>query len=92
MIAHDITDPNAPLGWQCGDPGCREHGVAQFASEQQHPVFGGPKPRYWCFISIRYCPICGRDDTTRERRYDPRPDDPSARRDFKEAWDYCDAL
>jgi hypothetical protein len=55
-------------------------------------VFGGPKPRYWYFISIRYCPICGRDDTTRERRYDPRPDDPSARRDFKEVWDYCDAL
>ena len=30
MSTHDITDPNAPLGWQCGDPGCREHGVAQF--------------------------------------------------------------
>ena len=34
MSAHDITDPNAPLGWQCGDPGCREHGIAQFEARQ----------------------------------------------------------
>ncbi len=25
---HGITDPNAPLGWQCGDPACPSHGVS----------------------------------------------------------------
>jgi hypothetical protein len=24
---HGITDPNAPVGWQCGDPGCPDHGI-----------------------------------------------------------------
>ena len=24
---HDITDPNAPIGWQCGDPACPVHGL-----------------------------------------------------------------
>ena len=49
-------------------------------------------PPHWYFFTIRYCPICGHDDTTRERRFDPRPDDLSARRDVKEVWDYCDAF
>lgn len=27
-MSHGITDPTAPLGWQCGDAGCRQHGIA----------------------------------------------------------------
>lgn len=38
---HDATDPNAPLGWQCGDPACREHGAARFA---QHHATERPDP------------------------------------------------
>ena len=26
-MTHSITDPSAPPGWQCGDPGCAEHGI-----------------------------------------------------------------
>lgn len=24
---HGITDPTAPVGWQCGDAGCPQHGL-----------------------------------------------------------------
>jgi hypothetical protein len=47
---------------------------------------------YWYHISSYYCPICGRDDTFRERRYTPRPDRWEDRHEFKEVYDYCDAL
>jgi hypothetical protein len=28
-VGHGVTDPNAPIGWQCGDPGCPDHGLRQ---------------------------------------------------------------
>ena len=59
---------------------------------ERYPLRLNPKPRYWYFLTINCCPICGRDDTSRERRFDPRPDDPTERRDFREVWDYCDAF
>lgn len=31
---HDVTDPNAPLGMQCGDAACRDHGVWRFCAHR----------------------------------------------------------
>jgi len=31
--SHDITDPTAPLGYQCGDPDCQEHGLTHAEPE-----------------------------------------------------------
>lgn len=33
----------------------------------------------WYYIEIHACPICGRSETFRERRYGVRPDDPRER-------------
>jgi hypothetical protein len=48
------------------------------------------KREYWYFISIWYCPQCGRSTEVRERRYDKRPDKYEDRHEIVEAWDYCD--
>lgn len=32
-MSHDITDPMAPMGYQCGDAACKEHGVARFTPD-----------------------------------------------------------
>lgn len=32
-MTHDVTDPMAPLGWQRGDPACKEDGLARFDHE-----------------------------------------------------------
>ena len=45
--------------------------------------------KYWYFISVEYCPVCGRDDTWRERRYSPRPEKWEDRHSFKEVYDWC---
>jgi hypothetical protein len=36
-MTHDITDPNAPVGWQCGDSGCPKHGTAAVKETVIHP-------------------------------------------------------
>ncbi len=45
MGRHAITDPSAPLGAQCGDTGCREHGVWAFCAHRhidEEEIEGGP--------------------------------------------------
>lgn len=36
------------------------------------------------------CPVCGRSDTERERRYDPRPEAWEERHEYYTAYDWCD--
>ena len=51
-----------------------------------------PKTAYWYFIRIVECPVCGRDEEYRERRYTPRPDDANERHSYEQHYDWCDAL
>ena len=44
---------------------------------------------HWYFIYEDYCPVCGRSDTTRERRYTPRPEAWELRHSFSEHYDWC---
>lgn len=46
------------------------------------------KKKYWYKFSIYYCPLCGRDSSTKYRVYEkPKLED---RYVLKEVWDYCD--
>lgn len=47
--------------------------------------------KHWYFITEYYCPLCGRSNVYKERRYDERPADWNARHNIIDAWDYCDA-
>jgi len=38
--SHGITDPTAPIGWQCGDPDCPQHGLAHGEAEAAAPPSG----------------------------------------------------
>lgn len=40
---------------------------------------------HWYFVSVWFCVLCGLTQTTRERRYTPRPADPAARHDYMES-------
>lgn len=51
-----------------------------------------PLKPHWYYITVHYCPLCGREETFRERRFDPRPEDWKDRHEFLERWDYCGAL
>jgi hypothetical protein len=64
-------------------------------------MFGEPKwefkprkkvPKHWYYITDDYCPICGRVETYKERRYDERPKEFWERHEHNEVYDYCDAL
>lgn len=46
----------------------------------------------WYFISIWVCPLCGRGEEIRERRPGPKPKNYRKRFEYREVWDYCDAL
>jgi hypothetical protein len=50
------------------------------------------KKKHWYKKIIYYCPICGSEDSYRERRFDEKPKDYNDRVVVKEAWDYCDAF
>ncbi len=55
--------------------------------------FKAGERRYWYFISSDYCPVCGKDDTTRERIYGERPSKWEDRHDYDwNAYDYCDVM
>lgn len=43
----------------------------------------------WYFTSYVDCPVCGRGETTRERRYSPKPADPNERFEWLEIYDHC---
>jgi hypothetical protein len=47
------------------------------------------KKKYWIFIEIWECPVCGDGNTYRERRYTPRPENLAERRKFVQHYDYC---
>lgn len=48
------------------------------------------KEGYWYYITETYCPVCGKEETTKERRYEPRPKD---RQDRGEVYDqYCGCM
>lgn len=53
-------------------------------------AYASGERRHWYFIHTDYCPVCGRDDTSRERVYGISPDDPQERRAFHESYDWCD--
>jgi hypothetical protein len=40
--------------------------------------------RYWYHITYTECVLCGRGDTIRERRYDPKPDEYNQRVGFEQ--------
>lgn len=39
---------------------------------------------HWYFTYQWYCVLCGRSETTRERRFTPKPGDPAERFDYTE--------
>ena len=45
---------------------------------------------YWYFITVYYCPQCGRSRTYKDRRNGPKPIKWEDRHEEIEAWDYCD--
>ncbi len=47
---------------------------------------------YWYLITHTVCPVCGREEVTRERQYTPRPDDWYKRNVWADGYDWCDAL
>ena len=40
--------------------------------------------KYWYFIEIECCVLCGKEKLYKERRYTLRPDNPCDRRKFNE--------
>ena len=55
------------------------------------PTLPAIRKKYWYKTSVHYCPVCGRDDTYKERVYDEeKPKEWEKRFTFKEVWDYCD--
>ena len=48
------------------------------------------KQKYWYKTTVYYCPLCGRDDTYKERQFNEKPEEWEKRFTFKEVWDYCD--
>jgi hypothetical protein len=50
------------------------------------------KGKYWYFKSLHECPVCGRSDTYRERRYTPKPENPQDRCEYVVDYDYCNSL
>lgn len=37
------------------------------------------KKKYWYYTEIEYCVLCGHENKYRERRYTPKPENPSER-------------
>lgn len=50
------------------------------------------KGKYWYFVVTTECPMCGRWDAYRERRYTAKPNDPKERYSYEQVYDYCDSL
>lgn len=49
------------------------------------------KKRCWYFISYIECPVCGKEEEFRERRFGPRPEAYEDRHDFRQIiYDHCD--
>jgi hypothetical protein len=50
------------------------------------------KPRYWYKLYVQVCPVCGKEDSWKERCYTPKPESPEERISYKEIYDYCGTL
>lgn len=48
------------------------------------------KKKYWYFIIIQECPVCGRGETYKERRYTPKPEARNLRYEYVEYYDHCE--
>jgi hypothetical protein len=49
-----------------------------------------PLPKHWYFISYGECPVCGHDDTYRERRLGEKPEDADGvTYEYRDAYDGC---
>lgn len=46
--------------------------------------------KHWYFVSIDYCPQCGRSKEYRERRYGRKPKCYDQCHSYEEHWDHCD--
>lgn len=47
------------------------------------------KFNYWYFYYFRECPVCGRDDSYKERRYTEKPKEKKNRAKFDQYYDFC---
>ena len=45
--------------------------------------------KHWYYVSIVYCPVCGRDNTYKERRFGRRPKRWQNRHSYEEVYDGC---
>ena len=48
------------------------------------------KKRYWYFFTVSECPVCGRGETVKERRYTKKPTSSGKRYSFETDYDWCD--
>ena len=60
-------------------------------SEASRAAYLAGERRYWYYVHTDYCPVCGKDDTARERIYGPRPEAREDRSSFHETYDWCDS-
>lgn len=44
---------------------------------------------HWYEVFVHECPVCGRGETFRERRYTPKPSDPKDRYHWSAHYDWC---
>ena len=68
-------------------------GLSETQLQEDRATKRKPLAPHWYMRYITECPICGRGYDVRERRFDPKPDDPADRVDYNGmAYDWCDAL
>lgn len=46
--------------------------------------------KYWYFISVIECPVCGDIETFKERKYTPKPEDSAERHSYEQKYDWCE--
>lgn len=44
---------------------------------------------HWYYVTYSECPVCGRVDMYRERRYDAKPTDLQMRCEYSQRYDWC---
>ena len=48
------------------------------------------KKNYWYLSQVIECPVCGRVDEFKERRYTEKPKDKKDRYNYKQEYCYCE--
>lgn len=46
--------------------------------------------KYWYLFNIVECPLCGKMDKYKERKYSKRPENKADRYFYEQVYDYCD--